>query len=147
LDDSTVNEAEALKTIGELIVAGRVAMDVNQKPFAALAGVAIKTLDAMEKGRSVGWHTSQQKVEKALGWRTGSIQKVIDDAEHIPAGSLTLAAMKEGAGEATWGDLADEEDAKRIGPVTRASKLTDEELLAELAYRFRNYKDRFNGES
>lgn len=147
LSNTNVNETEALQVIGKLIIEGRAEMNINQRPFSQLAGVAIKTLAAMEKGQSLGWHTSRQKVEKALGWRVGAIQKVIDDAAHIPAESLTLAVMKEGAGEATWADLAAEEDAKRTSPVTRASMLTDEELLAELAYRFHNYKVRLNGES
>jgi hypothetical protein len=50
--------------------------------------------------------------------------------------------MERGAGEETWEDL----EAKTVA-VTRASQLTDEELLAELSYRFRNYKVRLNGES
>lgn len=139
-----VNEAEALETIGNLIKQGRLQRGYAQKPFATSSGVDTKTLASMEKGTRVAWETNQRKVEQALGWRVGSIQAVLDDAENIPAGSVTLDSMKEGAGEDTWQDLA-EEDTKSQGPVRKASLLSDEELLAELSYRFRNYKDRING--
>lgn len=140
-----MNEAEALVTIGNLIKQGRLELGYSQKPFATSSGVDTKTLASMEKGTRVAWETNQRKVEQALGWRVGSIQAVLDDAENIPAGSVTLESMKEGAGEATWEELGAEEDGKSQGPVRKASLLTDEELLAELSYRFRNYKDRING--
>jgi len=140
-----VNEFEALETIGQLIKEGRLEMGLAQKPFAIKAEVDTKTLSSMEKGTRVAWETNQRKVELALGWRLGSIQHVIDNAAEIPAGSVTLAAMREGANEVTWQQLDAEETAKREGPVTRANQLTDEELLAELSYRFRNYKNVIDG--
>lgn len=137
-----MNEEQALETIGHLIKEGRLALGYAQKPFATVSGVDTKTLATMEKGTRVAWETNQRKVEQALGWRVGSIQRVLDDAEDIPAGSVTLASMKEGAGEPSWQDLDAEESAKNKGPATRANQLTDEELLAELSYRFRNYKNK-----
>lgn len=140
-----MNEFEALETIGQLIKEGRLEMGLAQKPFAIKAEVDTKTLSSMEKGTRVAWETNQRKVEMALGWRLGSIQHVIDNASEIPPGSVTLAAMREGASESTWQQLDAEETAKREGPVTRANQLTDEELLAELSYRFRNYKNAIDG--
>jgi transcriptional regulator with XRE-family HTH domain len=140
-----VNEQEILETIGQLIKEGRLELGLAQKPFAIHSGVDTKTLATMEKGTRVAWETNQRKVETALGWRIGSIQKAIDDAGHIPFGTLTLASMKEGGGEPTWQDLSEEENGKAQGPVTRANQLSDEELLAELSYRFRNYKNRTMG--
>jgi transcriptional regulator with XRE-family HTH domain len=140
-----VNDEEILETIGQLIKEGRLELGLAQKPFATRSGVDTKTLATMEKGTRVAWETSQRKVETALGWRIGSIQKAIDDAGHIPAGTLTLASMKEGGAEASWQDLDEEESAREHGPLTRANQLSDEELLAELSYRFRNYKNRTLG--
>jgi transcriptional regulator with XRE-family HTH domain len=140
-----VNEQEVLETIGQLIKEGRLEAGLAQKPFATRSGVDTKTLATMEKGTRVAWETNQRKVETALGWRIGSIQKAIDDARHIPSGTLTLASMKEGGSEPSWQDLDEEETANKSGPVTRANQLSDEELLAELSYRFRNYKNRTMG--
>jgi transcriptional regulator with XRE-family HTH domain len=138
-----VNAEEALQTIARLIKDARLETGVSQVAFAKEAGLDAKTYATMEKGTRVPTENSQRKVERALKWRAGSIKKVLDDAADIPAGSVTVATMREGAGEATWADLDREETAYREGPVTRANQLTDEELLAELTYRFRNYKNRF----
>jgi transcriptional regulator with XRE-family HTH domain len=142
-----VKDAEALEIIGALIKEGRLHKDLRQLPFAKFAEVDPKTLASMEKGTRVAWETNQRKVEKALGWRAGSIQEVLDNAADTPRESVTLASMQEGAGEASWQDLDREINGAPEQPVTRASQLTDEELLAELSYRFRNYKNRFLGES
>lgn len=138
-----VTESEALETIGALIKQGRLEMGLAQQPFAKLSGVDTKTLASMEKGTRLAWETNQRKVEDALQWRAGSIQKVIDEAADTPRESVTLESLRDGGGEASWQALADEERAAKEGPVTRANQLTDEELLAELSYRFRNYKNRF----
>jgi len=138
-----VNESEALEIIGRLIKEGRLEKDLRQRPFAIEAGVDTKTLATMEGGKRVAWETNQRKVEKALGWRVGSIQEVLDHAPDTPPESVTLASMKEGGEAASWQDLAAEESKVTEQPVTRANQLTDEELLAELSYRFRNYKNRF----
>jgi transcriptional regulator with XRE-family HTH domain len=150
VDDEAVTEAEALEIIGRLIKEGRLAIGLRQLPFAKFAEVDTKTLASMEKGTRVAWETNQRKVEKALGWRQGSIQELLDNVANdvdVPKDSITLESMKEGGAEATWQDLSDEENRVTEQPVTRANQLTDEELLAELSYRFRNYKNRFLSES
>ena len=142
-----MTEQEALEIIGRLIKEGRLAKGLRQRPFAIESGVDTKTLASMENGTRVAWETNQRKVEKALGWRVGSIQEVLDHAPDTPVGSVTLTSMQEGGTEATWQDLAAEESRATEQPVTRANQLTDEELLAELSYRFRNYKNRFLADS
>ena len=141
-----VTEQEALEIIGRLIKQGRLEKGLRALPFAKVAEVDTKTLASMEKGTRVAWETNQRKVETALGWRAGAIQEVLDHAPDIPVESVTLASLQEGAAEASWEDLAAEE-SRTEHPVTRANQLTDEELLAELSYRFRNYKNRFLAES
>ena len=142
-----VTDSEALEIIGRLIKEGRLEKNLRQQPFAKFAEVDTKTLASMEKGTRVAWETNQRKVEKALGWRVGSIQEVLDHAPDTPKESVTLDSMKEGGAEASWQDLAAEESKVTEQPVTRANQLTDEELLAELSYRFRNYKNRFLSDS
>jgi DNA-binding XRE family transcriptional regulator len=132
-----VEYTEALTTIGQLVQKGRRAMDLAQQPFAKTAGVDLKTLRTLEKGERAPWDTTQNKVEKALGWRQGVIKEILDHHEIIPAASITMDYMREGSEEATWAELsAEEEDKAR--PVTRAGLLTNEELIGELAYRLRH---------
>lgn len=141
-----MNESEALVVIGTLIKQARLQKGFAQKPFAVFAGVDTKTLASMENGTRMAWEVNQRKVEDALGWRAGAIQEVMDNAANTPAASVTLDTLREGGAEASWQDLDAEEQAKKDGPVTRANLLTDEELLAELSYRFRNYHDRLHPE-
>lgn len=128
---------EALKTIGQLVQKGRLAMDLAQQPFAKHAEVDLKTLRTLEKGERAPWDTTQNKVEKALGWRPGVIKEILDHHEIIPLESVTMDYMREGAGEATWADLSAEE-VEQFKPVTRAGLLSNEELIGELAYRLRH---------
>jgi len=132
-----VEYQEALKTIGQLVKDGRLAMDYAQQPFAKHAEVDLKTLRTLEKGERAPWDTTLNKVEKALNWRQGSIREVLDHHEIIPSQNVTLDYMREGATEASWADLSAEEEDK-LRPVTRAGLLTNEELIGELAYRLRN---------
>ena len=147
MDDDTVEKSEALEIIGQLIKEGRLARGLRQVPFAKFAEVSTKTLASMETGTREAWETNQRKVEKALGWRMGSIQEVIDNAAETPKESVTLESMQEGGSAESWQDLAELESSLTEQPVTRANQLTDEELLAELSYRFRNYKNRFLNEN
>lgn len=128
---------QALETIGKLIASGRLKQGIAQQPFAKQVGVSYTTLRSMENGVRIPWDTNQRKIEDALGWRNGVIQEIIDGAENIPAESLTLDYMSEGAEESTWQDL-DAAEAHNNAPVTRAGQLSNEELIGELAYRLRN---------
>ena len=132
---------EALKTIGQLVQKGRLELNLAQQPFAKHAAVDLKTLRSLEKGERAPWDTTQNKVEKALGWRQGVIREVLDHHEIIPAESVTKEYLYEGAEESSWFDLAVEEDQK-ARPVTRAGLLTNEELIEELSYRLSH---RFRG--
>jgi len=137
-----MNDEQTLKALGRLIADAQADRYPSRRQFAKHVGVDIKTITSAEKGERELHPNSQRKIEQALGWRKGSIQDVWQHRSEIPAESLTVGEMERGAGEDTWEDL--EAASKRV---TRASQLTDEELLAELSYRFRNYKIRLNGES
>jgi hypothetical protein len=137
-----MNDTETLKAIGDLITEARKDRFPSRRQFAKAAGVDIKTAVTAEAGEREIHPNTQRRIEQALGWRKGSIEDIWMHRMEIPAESLTVQEMERGAGEETWEDL----EAKSVS-VTRASQLTDEELLAELSYRFRNYKVRLNGES
>ncbi len=142
MDDKPMNDTEALQAIGELVVSARVKAQKSQLGFAKETGLDVKTLRALESGKRWVQDVNRAKIETALGWRARSIQDVWDEREAIPAGKLTEADMTRGAANPSWAEL-DSLDS----PVSRASLLTDEELLAEISYRFRNYKVRLSGDS
>lgn len=147
VDHEGVNEQTELvhKTIGRLVIEGRLDLELGQLPFSKVAKVDVKTLNSIETGKRAPRDVTQRKIEAALGWRAGSIQQILDEGEHIKLDALTLSEMTEGAEEPTWQDLDNDASHNGSGPVKRASQLTDEELVAELSYRMRNYKDRLNG--
>lgn len=138
-----MDDNETLQAIGRLIAEGWNARYPSRRQFAIALGIDVKTIMDAEKGKRALSSNTQRIFEKSLGWRRGSIDDVWKHRIEIPAEHLTLAEMERGAGHDTWEDL--EQGVK--GTATRASQLTDEELLAELQYRFRNYKVRLNGES
>ena len=128
---------EALKTIGRLVRNGRLEMDTAQQPFARDAGVDLKTLRTLETGDRAPRDTTLIKIEAALGWRQGVIREVLDHHAIIPVTSVTLDYLREGAQEATWLDLAAEEE-RNLQPVRKASLLSNEEIIGELLYRLRH---------
>jgi transcriptional regulator with XRE-family HTH domain len=137
-----MNDSETLQALGRLIADARKDRYPSRRQFAITTGVDIKTVTTAEKGERELAVNTQRRIEQALGWRKGSIEDVWLHRSEIPAESLTVQEMERGSGEETWEDL----DAA-ANQVRRASQLTDEELLAELSYRFRNYKVQIFGES
>jgi DNA-binding XRE family transcriptional regulator len=139
-----VNETEALEHIGTLIQVARMQLPKSQIAFSKTISLNVQTLRTMEKGERLVQSVAQAKVENGLGWRIGSIREVWEDRENLSSEQVTLEEMRRGAGEASFQDL---ENGSTGSPVMKASLLSDEELLAEISYRFRNYKVQLNGGS
>lgn len=139
-----MNESETLELIGTLITNARMEKQKSQIAFAESINLNVQTLRTMERGDRLTQDRAQAKVERGLGWRTGAIRDLWEDREHIQADAITLDEMRRGANESTFQDL---ENGSSKSPVMKASLLSDEELLAEISYRFRNYKDQINRES
>lgn len=129
-----MNDIEALKTIGRLVASGRVTAGMTQVVFAKEAGIDVKTLRTLETGDRLLHDTKLHAIEKVLGWRPMSIRQIWDRRDDLKLDNVTLEDMRLGAKQETWDDLSEE-----VGrPVTKASQLTNEELLMELQYRFRH---------
>lgn len=137
-----MNEKETLEHIGALIQLARMDVQKSQIAFAKEIDLNVQTLRTMERGDRMVQSVAQSKVEKGLGWRTGAIREVWEERENLTPEQVTLEEMRRGAGEQTFQEI--ENGSNR--PVMKASLLSDEELLAELSYRFRNYKDAVNRE-
>lgn len=139
-----MKDNELLQHLGNLIKKARMQRQISQIKFAEQIGMDAKTIRAMERGDRFVQSVARAKVERAFGWRTGAIQEIWDDREHLTPESITLEEMSRGFEEETFQDI---ENGGQQSPVMKASLLSDEELLAELSYRFRNYKVQLNGES
>jgi hypothetical protein len=136
-----MKDQETLEALGKLIAAAHKDKYPSRRQFALAAEVDVKTITSAEKGTRELHPNSQRRIEQALGWRKGSIEEIWEHRDEIDPAALTVAEMERGVTPATWAPGGEEPH------VNRASQLTDEELLAELSYRFRNYKVRLNGES
>lgn len=132
-----VNDKEALERIGQLIRDARKEKGESMAALAERAGINSKTLWSAEKGERVPHDVNQLKIEKALGWRHGAMAEAYSGREELGPENLTLDWMRAGGDATSWGELARNVSA----PLAKAIHLTDEELLAEISYRFRNYRE------
>lgn len=139
-----MNDDETLKLIGGLIQLGRMEQQTSQIAFANQINLNVQTLRTMERGERMAQDKAQAKVERGLGWRIGSIREVWEGREDLIPEHITLEEMRHNADEPTFQEI---ENGGNNRPVMKASLLSDEELLAELAYRFRNYRVQLNGEN
>lgn len=137
-----MNESEILEHLGLLIQNARMEMQQSQIAFSKEIGLNVQTLRTMERGERMAQSVAQAKVEKGLGWRTGAIREIWDDRANLSIEQVTLDEMRRGAGEPSFQEIENGNGT----PVMKASLLSDEELLAELSYRFRNYKIALNRE-
>lgn len=62
--------------------------------FAAAAGLSTSTLDNIEHGRKTSYDpTTVAALERALGWRSGSVSRVLRGLEPLPDGDPDLTAI------------------------------------------------------
>lgn len=108
---------ETLAAIGQRVAGRRVTLGKSQKSFAHEAGIDVKTLRSLENGERWPHDWNRAKIEDALGWGRDTmdiIPTILNNDEDEPSQVMDLTS-------------------------TAASGLTDSELMAELAYRFRRY--------
>jgi transcriptional regulator with XRE-family HTH domain len=129
-----MEDQETLEAIGKLIAAARKDKYPSRRQLALAAGIDVKTIMSAEGGKKVPHPNSQRRIEQALGWRKGSIEDLWERRADIGPDAVTLAEMERGADAHL---LPMETDTPHVSP---ASRLTDEELLAELSIRFWGYK-------
>jgi transcriptional regulator with XRE-family HTH domain len=131
-----VNEQETRKLIGRLIAEARRHKYPSRRQFAIRSGVNIKTLMTAETGEREISLGTQVRVEKALGWRDGSIGDVLRNRKSLDPDAVAVVEMERGAPVPETDITAFQETKPHWG-----HGVSDEELLAEVSYRLRNYKD------
>lgn len=117
------DEPESVEeALGKLVTEARTSMGLSKEKLAEIAGVAKNTLLHFEQGKRMPFDMTQRKIERALGWREGSIREVELNASEIDPKSLTVEDM---------GGTVEVEDLKR----TAVMRLSNEDLLGELGRR------------
>ena len=120
------NEQMMKKRISALAKEAREVAGLSRPDLSKRAGVAVKTIYSFENADTWPQATRLAAISAALGWEYDKIERLLN-SERPPA-------------EVTLQDLAGSPWEKN--PVRNASDLTDEELLAELTFRFqqRNFE-------
>jgi len=120
--DVTVTDEETLTALGLLAQKARNAKGVHKKAAAAAMHLNEGTLYTLEYGktRSLPNPGTRTSVEAYYGWRHGSIQDLWDMRRDLRFEDVSLELMRPG---------------KPTG-LAKASELTDQELMAELNFRF-----------
>ena len=132
-----MNYKEALDSMGHLIRDARKHLGESMAALAERADINSKTLWSAEKGSRFPHDVNQLKIEKVLGWRHGAIQEAWTQRELLDPENLTLEWMRAGGESASWGEIA----AQKTEPLLKAMHLGDDELVTEVLYRIRNYRE------
>jgi len=110
-----------IKRIGALVKQRREELGLGRVPFAEAAGLGSDaTIRDFEFGRHLPTGRTLRKIEKALGWRTGSIDEV-------------MQAKDRRASTVTMGDLDEEPTVSAVG--RPLASIPTSELLQEVITR------------
>lgn len=119
MDDMSYQDEQAMKDrIGQLSEESRIEQGLSRPALAKKSGVAVKTIQTFELGQTWPQATRLRAIANALGWKARAVEKILTSG--AAPESVTIEDVR-GSG---WGAAA-----------TRASDLTDEELLSELTMR------------
>lgn len=120
-------------SLGLLVKEVRKAKGHHAKQAAAEIGIANSTLRVLEGGQGtrIPTRSTLRMMEVYCGWREDSLREAWDNRRQIPFGGLTAEMLA---------------PAKPAG-LLKASHLTDQELMAELNFRFlmRDNREQFDG--
>lgn len=120
--------------VGKLVRLRRERLGLSQQDLQQYGGPGVSTIGKVENGRQDNFPTrTQQQIEKALGWKLGQIAEIIAAIDE-PWFTDQREDFEESLIEESLPDLT-----LSGPPVSRASELTDAELLAELTYRMHRY--------
>jgi hypothetical protein len=120
--DVSVTDDETLVALGALAAEARAARGENKKTAAARMGLNEGTLSHLERALTTRAPTrsTMAVVESYYGWRKGAMQEIWENRREIHAHDVSLAMML----------------PRPAAGLLKASHLTDQELMAELNFRF-----------
>lgn len=80
--------------LGEHVKTSRAVLSYSITQLSAVAGLSTSTLDSIENGRKTSYDpTTLAALERALGWRTGSVDRVLRGLDPLPVEDQDLAAI------------------------------------------------------
>lgn len=75
--------------VARYVAARRGVLDLAQRDLAELAGVDVKTINTLESGERWPQATTRSKVELALQWISGDLQRIAEGGEPTPTRTVT----------------------------------------------------------
>lgn len=119
-------------------------LQLNQGDLKRRGGPGPSTVGKIERGEQESFPLrTQHALETALGWSKGTVEEmlhVMEDPRHTWWGDPE--AREAFLEELIVDHVPDwDDEVEASAPASRASELSDEELLAELTYRMKKYAD------
>lgn len=126
-DTSELGQKDLVRQLGMFAKQRREEIGLGGIALAKEAGIeATETIVDFEHGKHLPSGDTQRKLEKALGWRLGAIEDVMGIADR-EASALTMEEL----------DAEDSLYLASRGAVSSLAFVSDDDLLAEVARRFR----------
>lgn len=128
-----MTDEEARLTLARLAKEARDRFGEDRKAAAARIGVAYNTLSDLERTGRLPARTTAGAMERGYGLRSGSLKAVWDNRRQLQLGEPELDILLDPHARPV---LAGPTSLMPVAPVTRASELSDAELMTELNFRF-----------
>jgi hypothetical protein len=133
--DVCVTDEEARLTISELVKEARDRFGEDRKSSAERIGTAYNTLSDVEREGRLPAKATQGAIERGFGLRDGCLKALWDQRRTLDFGKVDLEMLldpharppRPPEGKMSFLPLA---------PASRAADLSDQELMAELSFRF-----------
>jgi len=104
------------------------------RDLALAGGISYETLRALRNGEGKPADATVHGLERALQWQPGSVQRVLDDKDPLPVGSLPPATA-EMHGTVDTSAEADSPITAQLEALLRQAQARTEERLAELTQK------------
>ena len=137
--DVFVTDDEMKLTISIMVAEARDRLGWDRKKAAVNTGLAYNTLSDLERTGGKPSSTTRKKLELGYGLRPGSLGELWAARRDLEFGSVTLDTLLDPhARPRSWGttNTGKASPILVIAPARRASELSDQELMAELSFRF-----------
>lgn len=80
--------------LGERVKTSRAILGYSITQLSTVSGLSTSTLDSIENGRKTSYDpTTLTALERALGWRPGSVDRILRGLEPLPVEDQDLAAI------------------------------------------------------
>jgi transcriptional regulator with XRE-family HTH domain len=80
--------------LGERVKTSRAILGYGITQLSTVSGLSTSTLDSIENARKTSYDpTTLTALERALGWRTGSVDRILRGLEPLPVEDQDLAAI------------------------------------------------------